>query len=302
VRGKGSTGKKFVISTMIEITKNILKDIYKERPKDSRKYDFGFLVVIGGSDFYSGSPALSALAAFRAGVDMVKILAPKRAADIIASFSPNLAAYPLEGKWLDEPDLADLIAMTESAKVMGRGNAAVVIGGGLGRSKETQETTVKYLSEISLPVVVDADAIYALAPKPELFKGKNFVFTPHSHEFFILTGREVFGKAEEERIKTVQGEAQRLGTTILLKGNIDIISDGKEVAINRTGNPFMTVGGTGDTLAGICGALMAKKINAFIAAQAAAYINGKAGELASQKLKEGMLATDLIEAISQVLH
>ena len=289
-------------SSATEVTKNILKDIYKERPKDSKKYDFGLLVVIGGSDFYSGSPALAALAAFRAGVDMVKILAPKRAADIIASFSPNLAAYPLEGKWLDELDLADLIAMTESAKTMGRGNAAVVIGGGLGRSKEIQETTIKYLSKISLPVVVDADAIYALAQKPEVFRNKNFLFTPHSHEFFILTGKEVFGKTDAEKIKIVQEEAQRLGTTILLKGNIDIISDGKEVAVNRTGSPFMTVGGTGDTLAGICGALMARRISIFTVAQAAAYINGKAGEIASQRLKEGMLATDLIEAIPQVLH
>jgi hydroxyethylthiazole kinase-like uncharacterized protein yjeF len=287
---------------VIEVTENILKAIYKERPKDSKKYDFGLLVVIGGSDFYSGSPALSALAAFRAGVDMVKILAPKRAADIIASFSPNLAAYPLEGKWLDEPDLSNLISMTESAKTMSRGNAAIVIGGGLGRSKETQETTIKYLSEVSLPVVVDADAIYALAQKPEVFKNKNFLFTPHSHEFFILTGKEVFGRIEQEKIKMVQEEAQRLGTTILLKGSVDIISDGKEVAVNRTGNSFMTVGGTGDTLAGICGALMARKINTFLAAQAAAYINGKAGEIASQRLKEGMLATDLIETIPEVLH
>jgi len=299
---KGRRDKKLTLFKMIEVTKNILKDIYKERPKDSKKYDFGLLVVIGGSDFYSGSPALSALAAFRAGVDMVKILAPKRAADIIASFSPNLAAYPLEGKWLDEPDLSDLIFMTESAKTMGRGNAAVVIGGGLGRSKETQEITIRYLSEVSLPVVVDADAIYALAQKPEIFKNKNFLFTPHSHEFFILTGKEVFGKTEQERVKIVQEEAQRLGTTILLKGEIDIISGGKEVAVNRTGSPFMTSGGTGDTLAGICGALMARRIDVFISAQAAAYINGKAGEVASQRLKEGMLATDLIEAIPEVLH
>jgi len=299
---KGRRDKNFTLLTMIEVTKNILKDIYKERPEDSKKYDFGLLVVIGGSDFYSGSPALAALAAFRAGVDMVRILAPKRAADIIASFSPNLAAYPLEGKWLDEPDLADLISMTESAKIMGRGNAAVVIGGGLGRSKETQETTIKYLSQISLPVVVDADAIYALAQKPDVFKEKNFLFTPHSHEFFILTGKEVVGKTDQERIKITQEEALRIGTTILLKGGIDIISDGKEVAVNRTGTPFMTSGGSGDTLAGICGALMTRGISPFLAAQAAAYINGKAGEIAGQKKKEGLLATDLIEAIPESLH
>jgi len=289
-------------SLLIKITKTVLKNIYKKRPEDSKKYDYGFLVVIGGSDFYSGSPALSAMAAFRAGVDMVKILAPKRAADIIASFSPNLAAYPLEGRWLDEPDLADLLSMTESARIMGRGNAAVVIGGGLGRSKETQETTIKYLSKASLPVVVDADAIYALSQKPKLFKGKNFLFTPHCHEFFILTGKEVYRLKDKEKIKIVYEEAKRLGTTILLKGKNDIISDGREVAINKTGSPFLTVGGTGDTLAGICGALMARGIDPFLAAQAAAYINGKAGEIAAGKFAEGLTATDLIEAIPEVLH
>jgi NAD(P)H-hydrate epimerase len=287
---------------MIEITKDILKKVYKPRPINARKYDFGLLLVIGGSDFYSGSPALCALAAFRSGVDMVRILAPKRAADIIASFSPNLAAYPLEGKWLDKADLADLISMTESAKIMGRGNTAIVIGGGLGRSRETQETIIKYLSEISLPVVVDADAIYALSQKPDLFKGKNFLFTPHSHEFFILTGKEVIGKTDQERIKITQEEALRLNTTILLKGGVDIISNGKELARNRTGTPFMTSGGSGDTLAGICGALMSRGISPFLAAQAAAYINGKAGEIAGQKKKEGLLATDLIEAIPEALH
>ena len=80
---------------MVEVSKSILKKIYKERPSEVKKYDFGMLMVIGGSDFYSGSPALSAMAAYKAGVDMVRIIAPRRAADIIASFSPTMAAYPL---------------------------------------------------------------------------------------------------------------------------------------------------------------------------------------------------------------
>lgn len=287
---------------MIEITKDVLKDIYKPRDINARKYDFGLLLVIGGSDFYSGSPALSAFAAFRAGADMVRVLAPKRAADIIASFSPNLAAYPLEGKWLDEPDLATLISMTESAKAVSRGNAAVVIGGGLGRSKETQETIIKYLSQISLPVVIDADAIHAIIREPEIFKKKNFLFTPHIQEFFVLTGKDITDKSEQEKIDIVKKEALNLQTTILLKGGTDIISDGKEVALNRIGTPFMTSGGCGDTLAGICGALMARRIGAFPAAQAAAYINGKAGQIASEDKKEGLLAVDLIEAIPKAIH
>jgi len=286
---------------MIKVTKDILKDIYKERPKDSKKYDFGLLIVIGGSDFYSGSPALSALAAFKSGVDMVRIIAPKRAADIIASFSPNLAAYPLEGNWLERKHLATLISMTESAKAVSYGKTAVVIGGGMGRSKDTQDAILEYLQEVSVPVVIDADAINALRKKPEIISGKPFLITPHTYEFFVLTGKEVYKLSDEEKIKAVQEEAARLQTTILLKGAIDIISDGKEVALNKTGTPLMIVGGTGDTLAGVAGALVARGIDPFTAAQAAAFINGLAGELAGKKLGESMTATDLIEKIPNVL-
>jgi len=286
---------------MIKVTKDILKNIYKERPKDSKKYDFGLLIVIGGSDFYSGSPALSAMAAFKSGVDMVRIIAPKRAADIIASFSPNLAAYPLEGNWLERKHLATLISMTESAKAVSYGKTAVVIGGGMGRSKDTQDAILEYLQEVSVPVVIDADAINALRKKPEIISGKPFLITPHTYEFFVLTGREVYKLSDEEKIKAVQEEAARLQTTILLKGAIDIISDGKEVALNKTGTPLMIVGGTGDTLAGVAGALVARGIDPFTAAQAAAFINGLAGELAGKKLGESMTATDLIEEIPNML-
>jgi len=286
---------------MIEVTNNILKNIYKPRPLDAKKYDFGLLTVIGGSDFYSGSPALSTFAAFRAGVDMVRIIAPKRAADIIASFSPNLAAYPLDGKWLTKQHLATLISMTEAAKAVSYGKTAVVIGGGMGRTQETQEAILEYLEQVQVPVVIDADAIHAVGKKPEIISGRNFLITPHTYEFFVLTGKEVHKLPDEEKIKMVQEEAARLGTTILLKGKTDIISNGKEVAIDKAGTPYMTVGGCGDTLAGVCGALLARGINIFETAQAAAYINGKAGEIAAQKLGEGMMATDLIEAIPEVL-
>jgi len=293
---------------MLTVTKDILTKIYKERPPESKKYDFGLLIVIGGSDFYSGSPALNALAAFRAGVDMVRIIAPKRAADIIASFSPDLAAYPLEGKWLGKKHLATLIEMTESAKEVSQGKTAVVIGGGLGRSEETQKVILEYLEKVSVPVVIDADAIHALSKKPGIISGpalsekrKSWVITPHTYEFFILTGREIYKLQEEEKIKAVLEEAARLKTTILLKGRTDIVSDGREVALNKTGGPFLTVGGTGDTLAGICGAILARGIDPFLAAQAAAFINGLAGEIAFKKLGEGLVATDLINSIPEVI-
>lgn len=286
---------------MRTVNKKILREIYKSRPEDSKKYDFGLLTVIGGSEFYSGSPALAALAAFRAGVDMVRVIAPKRAADIIASFSPNLAAYPLKGDYLKKEHLATLLSMTESAKVVSGGKTAVVIGGGLGRTAETQEVILEFLSQISIPAVIDADAIHALAKKPEIISGKPFLITPHAYEFFIMTQREIHKLLESDRIKVVQEQAARLQTTILLKGGRDIISDGKEIVLNKAGNPSMTVGGTGDTLAGICGALLARGISPFLAAQAGSLINGLAGKQAAKKLGESLTATDLIEAIPDVI-
>jgi len=287
---------------MNKVDKNIVRKIYKARPAEAHKYNYGLLLVIGGSEFYSGSPALSAMAAFKSGVDMVQVIAPKRAADIIASFSPNLATYSLEGDHLNEEHLSTLISMTESAKVVSPGKTAVVIGGGAGRSTETQKVICDYLSQISIPVVIDADAIHAIAKHPEVIKGKPFLITPHAYEFYLLTGNDIKDLDDGKKIKAVKEEAQRLGTTILMTGKIDIISNGKEVALNETGNPYLTVGGTGDALAGIAGSILAQGFEPFVAAQAAAFINGKAGELVAKVQKEGLLATDLIEAIPKVLH
>ena len=287
---------------MLKVDKSILKEIYKPRSPDVRKYDFGLLLVIGGGGFYTGSPALAGLAAFKTGVDMVHILAPKRAADIIASFSPNLAAYPLKGEILTERDLPGLVGLTEAAKRVSHGKIAVVIGGGLGRSDETKSAVVKFLEQTDVKTVIDADAIHAVALRKELLKEKEIVITPHTFEFFILTGREIKTLSLEDRIKIIQEEAEKFYSVILLKSKIDIASNGKETVIIEAGTPFMTVGGTGDTLAGICGSLIAQGNDLFKSAQAAAFINGKAGEIASKKLGPALTATDLIEAIAQVIY
>jgi NAD(P)H-hydrate epimerase len=287
---------------MIEVKKDILKTIYKPRPANARKYDYGLLLVIGGSEFYSGSPALSTLAAFKSGVDMVRIIAPKRAADIIASFSPIMAAYPLKGDWLEKEHVPILMSMTESAKEVSRGNMAIVIGGGIGRTQATQDAIVEFLSWTDVPTVIDADAIHALKDNSQIVKGKKFLITPNFFEFFILTGREIYQLPDEEKIKAVQEEATRLQTTILLKGHLDIVSNGQEVAISKTGSPYLTEGGTGDTLAGIAGAFLARGIDAFTAAQAAAFVNGLAGETAAKKLGESLSAMDLIEAIPEAIR
>jgi len=278
---------------MVEVIRELRK-IYKKREKEVHKYNFGSLLIIGGSKIYSGSPTFNALAALRSGVDLVEIAAPERAANIIASFSPDLITHSLKGDFLKREHLKQIYKILEN-------KTGFVIGGGLGREKETFKAVQKFLSEAKLPGVIDADAIYAVAEKPEIIREKNFVLTPHAYEFFILSGERVLDDLERRKNQVIK-VARELKTTILLKGNIDIISDGKHTYLNKTGTPYMTKGGTGDTLAGICGALLARKVNCFESSCCAAYINGRAGELASKKFGESFIASDLLNEIPRVIN
>lgn len=276
------------------IDKKILSQVYVKRNKDSHKYQFGSLLVIGGSRRYSGSPALAALAAYRAGVDLVTVAAPERAADIIASFSPNIITHPLQGDYIREEHVDDLIDLAKKS-------SAVVIGGGIEKHDETLNAVIDFLDRINLTCVVDADAIYAVADNMQSVRMKDFVITPHSREFYVLTNVEPWGMDLKKRMEIVNRIAMHLKTTILLKGPEDIISNGLKHEVNKAGCVEMTVGGTGDTLAGIIGSLLAQGNIPFDAACAGAYINGKAGELAAKKLGVSMLATDIIGNISKVI-
>jgi len=287
---------------IVPITKEVLDKIYVKRPEDSRKYDFGYLLIVGGSEYYSGAPAMSALAAFAVGADMVRIVAPRRASDIIATFSPMLATAPLDGPRLSRDNVCVLLEAVESIKVFSEGKCAVVIGGGIGRSQDTMEAVREFVQGLNgVPAVIDADAIRPLAQNVELLKGKNLLFTPHAKEFCDLTGNKVDGHSEEELAELVLSQAASMGVGIMLKGKTDIISDGVNVATNVTGNALMTKGGTGDTMAGITGALLARGTGIFEAACAAAYINGAAGDLASSRRGESVTAMDLIDDIHNVL-
>ena len=267
--------------------------IYKKRNKDAHKCNFGSLLVIGGSEIYSGSPAFNALAALRSGVDLAEIVAPERSANIIAGFSPDLITYCLKGNFLKTEHLKQIYKISEN-------KTGVVIGGGIGREKETFRTVQKFLSETKLPCVIDADAIHAVAGKKKIIRGKKNIITPHENEFFVLTGEKVSSdlKKRQEQVKRT---AKELNAVILLKGNIDIISDGSRVYLNKTGTPYMTKGGTGDILAGICGALLARGIDCFESACCASYICGKAGEIAGKKFGEGLLASDLLVEIPKAI-
>lgn len=172
----------------------------------------------------------------------------------------------------------------------------------MGRSQETQDTILQYLASLNVPAVIDADAIHAVAKDPSVLAGKPFLLTPNTYEFTLLGGKDVRSMPLEARIEEVKAVALKLGTAILLKAAVDIITDGNEVLLNETGSPYLSIGGAGDTLSGIAGALMARKAGTMNSAAGAAYINGKAGELAAGRWKESLIATDIIDAIPEVIN
>ena len=157
-----------------------------------------------------------------------------------------------------------------------------------------------FIRQCSKPLVIDADAITAVSSDHALLEGSVGVLTPHAGEFKTLTGIEL-PNDYEERIPFVSETAGKLGMTILLKGRIDVISDGVSTKLNRTGNPAMTVGGTGDVLAGETVALLSRGLTPYNAARIAAFTNGSAGDMALDQYSQGLTATDIIENIPEVL-
>ena len=265
---------------------------YPKPKTDSHKGDNGRLLVIGGGP-YSGAPALSGLAAYRMGVDLVHIATPKKTYKIIASYSPNFIVHKLSDKVFVNEDLEIVLGLLDKID-------AACVGPGIGDHQDTFSAISKFIKGCDKPMVIDADAIKAVSAEPEVLKGKAGVITPHAGEFQILTGEKVKPNLDE-RGNQVRELAANLGFTILLKGETDIISDGKYIKLNKTGNPAMTVGGTGDVLAGLCGGMLSKGVAPFASARIGAFTNTTAGDLAFKDLGYSMMATDIIEKVPIVL-
>jgi hydroxyethylthiazole kinase-like uncharacterized protein yjeF len=290
------------------VTKSILKKVYKKRDIWAHKGQYGKLLIISGSERHTGSPIFVGMSACRAGCDLVYLIGPKRAMDIAASYSPMLITQPLEGKQLESRHIPEILSMIEEVRA-----TAIAIGPGLWRTQETRKAILELISKINLPMVIDADAVRAVSADVKILYNKKAVLTPHDNEFLELSNVKVERKNLKDRIKKVTEVAHMINCSgglcpivppvvIVLKGHIDVISNGIKTALNKTGSSLMTKGGMGDSLTGICGALLARGIDTFTAACASAYINGKAGELAVKKFGESVITTDLIEEIKNVLR
>jgi hydroxyethylthiazole kinase-like uncharacterized protein yjeF len=242
------------------------------RRKDAKKGDGGEVLVIGGGP-YQGAPYLAGLGALRAGADIVRIASP------VFEPVPDLIYEPIGGRKIGTEHTDQLIVLIKNADV-------VVCGNGLGADSHN---VVCAIAPHCAKAVFDADALRLPLP----VTNGDTIYTPHAGEFSRITGITV-GNNPVMRAHAIR-EAKMPGT-VLLKGETDVIADGDRVRFNRTGAPSMTVGGTGDVLAGIAGALLCH-LPAFEAACIAAYVNGRAGMLVEKERGSGMLASDLVDRI-----
>jgi hydroxyethylthiazole kinase-like uncharacterized protein yjeF len=269
---------------------------HRRREPDSHKGDFGRLLIIGGSETYSGAPALAGLGAYAVGVDLVYVAAPESAASIIAGFSPSLITVKLKGSRFSMKNVEQISPLLDRVD-------AIAIGPGLGLHEGTVEAVNSIVETVEgrgLPLLLDADALKAYAGERRKLGGRA-ILTPHQAEFKVLTGKEVSGTLDE-RGEVVEKWASRLGATILLKGNVDVVSDGVLTRFNHTGNPGMTVGGTGDVLSGVSAAFLSMGVGAFEAAVAGAFINGAAGDAAFFEKGYHLLPEDVVNKVPTVIE
>lgn len=299
------TGKLLVVPIGIpEEAKSIcgLGDLWlfnRPRPLESKKGDYGRILIVGGSDVYSGAPALAGLAALRSGADLVTIMAPDPVVPAIRSYGPNLMVQNLGTSVLD---ISSLDVVLDAAMK----NDVIALGPGMGVAKESISAfkeILEGLASLGKPLVVDADGLKALAQTTQRFESDKTVLTPHWGELQILLGKKIESTYDSSlRIEHAVEASKKYEAVILLKGAVDVIANPEgKYKLNKTGCPAMTVGGTGDVLTGITSAFLARNLGAFNAACAAAHVSGLAGEMASCDFGGRILATDCIERIPLVM-
>ena len=271
----------------------IVRKFIPARKANSRKGDNGTVLVVGGSYIYHGAPILSSIAALRSGVDLVYTSVPKINTQSTRAISPNLIVIPLVDQKLTRGAVKKLLG------VIPRNLDSATIGMGLAiAEKSSLNILIQELLNRDVRLSLDASALVSdILP---LLANKNVVVTPHSGEFKRLFG-QIPPENQKQRISLVEKFAKENGITILLKGQTDVVSDGKTTFLNPKKIPAMTVGGTGDVLSGLVAGILAKNRNALESAAAATFINGMAGKLVQKKLGLHITAMDLIDAIPQVM-
>jgi ADP-dependent NAD(P)H-hydrate dehydratase len=272
------------------------------RPKDSHKGLYGTVLAFAGGRGTAGAAALVGAASLRSGAGLVRVVCPEEVQPTVASFEPSYMTWPVA----DDPD--GLAAFEPSKKALERflpSASVLAMGPGLGQSADLRELVAWVVRSVEVPTVLDADALNNLAGQTEILASlaRPVVLTPHPGEFSRLTGRptkEIQADRETHAL-AFAGSARNL--VVVLKGSETLVTDGRRLYTNTTGNPGMSTGGSGDVLTGAIAALIAQKMDPFEAACLGVYAHGLAGDIARDQNGEvGLIAGDIVDSLADAFH
>lgn len=277
-----------------ELNAGSVRDLLPDREPWSHKGNYGKILLLCGSRGYTGAAALAAMGALRSGAGLVYLGVPEDIYAIEAIKLTEAVVFPL-------PDDGGMLSVKAVSKIRGRLHDmdAVLAGPGLGQSAGTLAAVKTVLQEFSGPVVLDADGINVLSEHKDILRGRSAptIITPHDREFLRLGG-----SIGLDRGQSAAELAKDLGCIVLLKGHETVITDGLACYHNRTGNPGMAVGGSGDVLAGMIVSLLGQGIPVLEAAACSAWAHGAAGDICAEKIGQyGMLPSDMLEVLPRLL-
>jgi hydroxyethylthiazole kinase-like uncharacterized protein yjeF len=277
----------------------VLAEVPRRGP-DSTKFTSGNVVVIGGSRGLTGAPSMAALAAMRSGAGYVTVAAP---ASLLTIFGVRLLEAMAVGLPEDDGALAGA-ALEPALGAVARADA-VVLGPGLSKRASAQALARELAARVEVPLVIDADGLNALAGALDVLAGRRAptILTPHAGELGRLL--EVDSRAvARRRLAHAREAARRSGAIVVLKGDDTlVVAPGGDVAISRGGAPALATAGTGDVLAGVTGALLAKGMEVGIAACAAVHAHLRAGQIAAAPHgPDGVIASDVIRCLPEALN
>lgn len=277
----------------MELNHKTVLSTLPDRNPDAHKGDFGRTLLLCGSRGFTGAAYLAAMGALRSGGGLVFLGVPESIYAIEAVKLNEAVVFPLP----DENGMLSEKAIPEIRKRL-RNMDAVLIGCGLGMSEGTMAVVSMVLKEAACPVVLDADGINLVALNKNLLRDRHAptILTPHEGEFQRLCS------LNGDRETSAKALAKDLACIVLLKGHRTVITDGKTVYINTTGNPGMAVGGSGDLLAGMIVSLIGQRIDPLKAAAVGAWLHGAAGDRCAEALGHyGMLPTDMLEVLPRLM-
>ncbi len=265
------------------------------RAPDSNKGSFGKVLVVAGSRGMSGAAALAGGAALRTGAGLVRLAVPSEILSIVSVLNP---CYTTFGLTQDEHGRISEQALVEVLN-LANDNDVLAIGPGLGRGPSVRGLVHEAIAQIRKPLVLDADGLNALAENiASLNKhAQPLVLTPHPGEFARLVGTSI-ADVQARREELAVAFAAQHQVVLVLKGSGTLVTDGRRLYRNTTGNPGMATGGTGDVLTGMIAALIGQHLEPFEAAQLGVYLHGSAGDLARDEYGEApLIAIDLLRFI-----